>query len=154
MTGNLERFVIAQDPIFDRAIGELRAGQKLTHWMWFIFPQLAGLGRSPLARQYALSSLSEAQSYLEHKILYQRLMDATTTVMTHVGEGGKTLRSACEIFGHPDNLKFHSSMTLFHRAAPKESLFKEALSSYFRGIDDEKTIALLNAHAAPKDELS
>ena len=154
MTGNLEHFVIAQDPVFDRAISELRAGRKKTHWMWFIFPQLAGLGRSPTAQRFGLSSLGKAQIYLSHAVLGQRLKDATKAVMAHVGEGGTALRSTAEIFGWPDEMKFHSSMTLFHRAAPKEALFKAALSAYCNDLEDEKTIALLNAHAALKDEQS
>ena len=114
---NLQRFVEAQDPVFEQVRAELQAGQKQSHWMWFIFPQLRGLGRSATATRFAISSLAEAQAYGQHQILGPRLRECTRLV------NGAERRSAREIFGYPDDLKFHSSMTLFAAAAPDEKSF-------------------------------
>src|SRR5258708_5713072 len=118
---NLDRFVKAQDPLIDRIRVELRAGAKRTHWMWFVFPQLAGLGRSETARHYAILSLEEARAYLAHPVLGGRLIECTMLV------NGVEGKSAHEIFGGPDDLKFHSSMSLFATTDPSEPEFSRAL---------------------------
>jgi uncharacterized protein (DUF1810 family) len=135
--GDLERFVIAQDPVIDRVRAELAAGRKASHWMWFVFPQLAGLGFSAMSQRYAIASLEEARRYLAHPVLGPRLLDCTRLVNAVEG------RSAHEIFGSPDDMKFHSSMTLFARAAPEEPAFAAALAKYYAGAEDRRTLALL-----------
>ena len=130
---NLDRFVHAQDPVLARVRAELRAGAKRTHWMWFVFPQLAGLGRSETARHYALASLEEARGYLSHPLLGARLIECTGLV------NAVENRSARQIFGNPDDLKFHSSMTLFAQARPDEPAFTHALRKYFDGAPDRLT---------------
>ncbi len=122
---NLQRFVEAQDPIFDQVRDELRAGRKRSHWMWFVFPQISGLGGSPMAQRYAISSLAEAKAYLQHPVLGPRLRECTRLV---IGTEGRTIE---EIFGYPDDLKFRSSMTLFAHATPGGEPFAEAISKYF-----------------------
>jgi uncharacterized protein (DUF1810 family) len=134
---DLQRFVDAQAGVYPRALEELRRGRKQTHWIWFVFPQLAGLGSSPTAQFYALRSLAEAQAYLAHPVLGPRLRESAAAVNAVEG------RSAHEIFGSPDDLKFRSSMTLFQAAAPDEPVFGEALDRYFEGRADERTLALL-----------
>lgn len=134
---DLQRFVDAQNPVFDRVCAELRAGHKRTHWMWFIFPQLAGLGSSAMAARYAISGKPEAQTFLVHEILGPRLRQCTQLVNEVEG------RSVSEIFGYPDDLKFHSSMTLFAQVAPQEQSFTEALQKYFSGQLDRQTLVLL-----------
>ena len=133
----LSRFVDAQAPVFDRVLAELRAGHKQSHWMWFVFPQLAGLGRSAMAQRYAISSLDEARAYLAHPVLGPRLRACTRLVLTVQG------RSAQAIFGAPDDLKFRSSLTLFAAGAPDETLFSAALDKYFAGTADAATLAKL-----------
>jgi uncharacterized protein (DUF1810 family) len=133
----LERFVSAQDPVIDNVRAELRAGRKQSHWMWFVFPQIAGLGRSPTTVHYALTSLDEARAYLAHPVLGERLRACTQLVLDVEG------KIAHDIFGSPDDLKFHSSMTLFAHAAPSEPLFDRALEKYFDGRADTATLALL-----------
>jgi uncharacterized protein (DUF1810 family) len=130
---DLDRFVKAQDPVLRQVRAELRAGDKRTHWMWFVFPQLAGLGRSGTARYYALASLGEARAYLAHPLLGPRLIECTSLVNAVDG------RSAHRIFGSPDDLKFHSSMTLFALAQPNERTFSNALRKYFDGAPDRLT---------------
>ena len=130
---NLDRFVKAQDPVQAQVRAELRAGHKRTHWMWFVFPQLAGLGRSDTARYYALASLDEARAYLAHPLLGPRLIECTSLVNAVEG------RSANRIFGSPDDLKFHSSMTLFALAQPDGHAFSDALRKYFDGTPDRLT---------------
>ena len=130
----LGRFVAAQAGVIDRVLDELRAGRKQSHWMWFIFPQVAGLGRSPTAVHYAISSLDEARAYLAHPILGERLRECTRLVLDVKG------KSAHDIFGSPDDLKFHSSMTLFAAAAPGEQIFSQALEKYFAGRGDDVTL--------------
>ena len=136
---NLDRFVTAQDSggSYQRAVEELRAGFKSGHWMWFVFPQIAGLGQSPISRQFAISSLAEAAAFLEHPVLGRRLRAAAEILAAIKG------RSADQIFGSLDAMKLRSSMTLFHRAAPDEPLFGQVLTRYFDGIPDHATDALL-----------
>jgi uncharacterized protein (DUF1810 family) len=134
---DLQRFVDAQDPVYERVCGELKSGRKQSHWMWFIFPQIAGLGRSPMALRYAISSLDEARAYLEHPLLGPRLRECTRLVMQVEG------RSAHQILGSPDNMKFRSCLTLFARAAPEERIFRNALEKYFDGEEDSLTLARL-----------
>lgn len=135
---NLQRFVDAQNPVFAHVQSELRKGRKTTHWMWFIFPQISGLGSSPTARYFAISSLGEARAYLSHPILGPRLIECCL-LATLVER-----RSIHDIFGSPDDLKFHSSITLFHQAAaPDNAVFRQALDKYFEGIPDRLTLERL-----------
>ena len=134
---NLQRFVEAQAPVLAAVEAELRAGRKASHWRWFIFPQLAGLGRSGTARFYAITGLDEARAYLAHPLLGQRLIHCVELVNAIEG------RSVHEIFGSPDDLKFRSSVTLFRAAAPEQALFQAALDKYFGGEPDPATLALL-----------
>jgi uncharacterized protein (DUF1810 family) len=132
---DLERFVTAQNAggTYDQVTEELRQGQKASHWMWFVFPQIDGLGRSETARKYAISSLEEARAYLAHPVLGPRLIECTRIVaMLHD-------RTAQQIFGAVDAQKLHSSMTLFHEAAPDEPSFTQVLDGYFDGGQDEAT---------------
>jgi uncharacterized protein (DUF1810 family) len=133
-SSDLERFVSAQDPIYDQVLSELRAGRKTSHWMWFVFPQIAGLGRSPTAVRYALESLDEARAYLSHPVLGARLRECTQIVADHTG------LSAFDIFGGIDTLKLHSSMTLFAHADPDEPLFRTVLDRYFDAQADPQTL--------------
>jgi len=133
----LQRFVDAQNPVYDKVCAELRDGRKKSHWMWFIFPQIEGLGFSPLARRFAISSLAEAAAYLSHPILGPRLAACTTLV--NLVEG----RPIGRIFGHPDDLKFRSSMTLFARASADNQVFVDALQKYFAGEFDPATLEQL-----------
>lgn len=134
---NLQRFVDAQRPVIDRVLAELRAGQKRSHWMWYIFPQISGLGGSPMAQKFAISSIAEASAYLDHPVLGPRLTSCTELVNAVEG------RSIEEIFGYPDHLKFHSSMTLFARVAPHPA-FQAALQKYFAGKLDQLTLDRLS----------
>ena len=133
---DLERFVDAQDPVFAQVTAELRAGAKRSHWMWFVFPQIEGLGRSEMARRYAIGSRQEAEAYLRHPTLGPRLRECTRLVCLTEG------RSAHQIFGAPDDLKFHSSMSLFANVAPND-IFSEALAKYFDGKADPATLERL-----------
>lgn len=135
---DLARFVQAQDPVMARVRRELGEGRKLSHWMWFVFPQLTGLGRSAIARHYSIGSLAEAQAYLAHPALGRRLVECTELVNRVEG------RSAHQVFGSPDDLKFHSSMTLFALAQPGEPVFREALDKYFGGAPDGLTAGRLS----------
>jgi uncharacterized protein (DUF1810 family) len=132
---DLERFVQAQDGVYEQVVAELRAGRKRSHWMWFVFPQLVGLGYSAMAQRYAITSLDEARAYLRHPLLGARLRECSALVLDVAD------KTAHEIFGSPDDLKFHSSMTLFHRAAPDEAVFGECLRKYFAGRQDALTLA-------------
>ncbi len=134
---NLVRFVEAQTPVLERVLAELRRGLKQSHWMWFIFPQITGLGTSPMAQTFAISSLDEAKAYLQHPVLGERLRECVRLV------NGVEGRTRHEIFGSPDDMKFHSSMTLFALADPDEPLFASALRKYCDGKQDSKTVALL-----------
>ena len=137
---DLERFVTAQKPVFETVLAELRAGRKRSHWMWFIFPQLAGLGRSSTAQFYGIASLDEARAYLAHKLLGPRLELCTRTVLASESP------SLHAIFGSPDDLKFRSCMTLFSRATDDpENLFRQALHRWCDGRPDEQTLALIDA---------
>jgi uncharacterized protein (DUF1810 family) len=133
---DLQRFVAAQAPVYRQVTAELSRGRKQSHWMWFIFPQLAGLGHSPMAQRFAVASREEAAAYLEHPTLGARLRECTALV--NVAEG-KTIR---EILGSPDDLKFRSSMTLFNAVA-SDPEFSAALDKYYRGEPDQKTLQLL-----------
>ena len=133
---NLQRFVDAQDGIFPTALAELRAGNKQSHWMWFIFPQLAGLGRSPTAQFYGIASLDEARPYLQHSMLGSRLKECVRALLEWKGR-----RSAEQIFGPVDTMKLRSSLTLFNAVDPGH-LFERALTEFFGG-PDERTLALL-----------
>jgi len=134
---NLERFVEAQADIYSSALAELQSGEKQSHWMWFIFPQIRGLGRSPTALKFAISGRDEARAYLAHLILGPRLIECTELVLRTRG------RSLAEIFGSPDDLKFCLSMTLFAEAAPEQELFSEAIRRYCDGHFDPLTLQLL-----------
>jgi uncharacterized protein (DUF1810 family) len=133
MAYDLERFVAAQDRVWHGVVAELRAGRKTGHWMWFVFPQIAGLGRSEMSQVYAIVSLDEARAYLDHPVLGPRLRECAAIV--HATEG----RSATDIFGEIDAVKLRSSMTLFHRAAPEEAMFAAVLERYFGGAADPAT---------------
>jgi uncharacterized protein (DUF1810 family) len=137
---DLEHFVTAQEPVFTSALDELKAGCKRSHWMWFVFPQLRGLGHSAMADFYGISSLEEARAYLAHSLLGPRLILATRTVLAVDG------RSLHAIFGSPDEVKFRSSMTLFSLAADNgESAFRQSLDRYCGRRADERTLTLLKA---------
>lgn len=139
MTGEFDRFIEAQDPLYEEVVCELRAGRKRSHWMWFIFPQLAGLAASPMSQRYALDSTETAKRYGQHPVLGHRLRECTGLVLNVQN------RSAEQIFGYPDYLKFRSSMTLFALSDPTEPLFRRALDQYYGGQFDEKTLELLQA---------
>jgi uncharacterized protein (DUF1810 family) len=138
----LQRFVDAQEPYYEQARAELAAGRKRTHWIWFIFPQIHGLGASAMSQRFAISGPAEAAAYLQHPILGPRLRDCTAVVNALSG------KSIEEIFGYPDDLKFHSSMTLFAWTAEQQNLdsqvFAEALTRYFAGKRDEQTLKRLS----------
>jgi uncharacterized protein (DUF1810 family) len=134
---DLERFVDAQRPVYESVLRELRAGRKRGHWMWFIFPQIEGLGHSAMSQRFAVSSLDEARAYLAHPVLGRRLRECVTLVAAVDG------RSIDEIFGDPDDRKFRSSMTLFAKAAPEEPVFAECLRRYFAGEPDPETLSRL-----------
>jgi uncharacterized protein (DUF1810 family) len=134
----LDRFVVAQDPVYATVVEELRQGRKASHWMWFVFPQIAGLGRSDMSRRYAIESLQEALEYLADPVLGPRLLECAGIVLATRG------RTAVEIFGSIDAIKLRSCMTLFHRAAPDERVFKDVLDRYFGGVPDPATDALLS----------
>jgi uncharacterized protein (DUF1810 family) len=134
---DLARFVVAQAPVYARVVAELRSGHKRSHWMWFVFPQIDGLGHSAMARRYAIRSLEEAKAYLAHEILGPRLRECTALVNAVKG------RAIAEIFGYPDDLKFHSSMTLFLSASGNEAVFAAAIEKYFAGARDGATLEKL-----------
>jgi uncharacterized protein (DUF1810 family) len=131
---NLDRFVRAQSSVFERVLRELRAGVKTGHWMWFIFPQIRGLGRSPISIEFAIASRQEAIAYLLHSVLGPRLKECTQLVLQVEG------RSVDQIFGSPDDLKFRSSMTLFAQVSPDDNVFVRALQKYFGGVPDPLTL--------------
>jgi uncharacterized protein (DUF1810 family) len=134
---DLQRFVDAQAPIYDQVRRELRAGEKRSHWMWFIFPQLEGLGHSSTAQRYAIVDVSHAAAYLAHPVLGARLRECVALVNAH------TDRAAAQMFGYPDCLKLRSSLTLFHEVAPEEALFTQALTQLYGGKLDQATLKLL-----------
>ncbi|MEE4314397.1 MAG: DUF1810 domain-containing protein [Desulfofustis sp.] len=133
----LDRFVQAQKKIYPQVIQELRRGAKTGHWMWFIFPQFIGLGQTPISRTYAIKTLDEARAYAQHSVLGQRLQECTELVIAVDGKSANT------IFGHPDDLKFRSSMTLFLMAVPEIDLFQRAINKYYNGEQDARTLELL-----------
>jgi uncharacterized protein (DUF1810 family) len=136
---DLQRFIDAQngEESFIQALAELRAGRKTSHWMWFVFPQIAGLGQSAMSRRYAISSLEEARAYLAHPVLGPRLVECAQALLSHHG------KSAREILGEIDAIKLRSSMTLFARADPNQSVFQQVLDRYFDGEADAATERLL-----------
>ena len=134
---SLERYIKAQAPVYARALAELKAGEKQSHWMWYIFPQIAGLGRSGMSQTYAIQSLDEARDYLAHPVLGARMRECCRVLLALEG------KTAHEIFRSPDDLKFRSCLTLFAQAAPDESLFDELLVKYFGGKEDPATLELL-----------
>ena len=134
---DLERFTAAQAGVYLTALAEVRSGRKASHWMWFVFPQLAGLGGSPMAQRYAIGDLAEAQAYLDHPVLGPRLREISRAAI----DGGET--SARRLFGSPDDLKLRSSMTLFATAAPNEPVFAAVLDRFFDGAPDPLTLDLL-----------
>jgi uncharacterized protein (DUF1810 family) len=134
---DLNRFVQAQNAIYDEALGEIKRGRKTSHWMWYIFPQLAGLGFSAISRQYSIKSVAEAEAYLAHPILGPRLKECAEAVLCVEG------RSAHEIFGSPDDMKLRSCATLFARVSPPGSVFQRVLDEYFQDKPDRKTLDLL-----------
>jgi len=133
----LERYIKAQAPIYARALDELKRGAKQSHWMWYVFPQMAGLGHSTTSHTYGIDSLEEAREYLAHPILGARLRECCRTLMGLEG------RTAHEIFRSPDDLKLRSCLTLFSQAAPDETLFRDLLDKYFGGKPDAATLELL-----------
>jgi len=136
---DLQRFIEAQDRVYDNVLAELRNGAKRSHWIWFVFPQLRGLGRSDTAQHYGISSLDEARAYLAHPVLGARLRECTGLVAAIGG------RSVDEIFGWPDNLKVRSSMTLFAHATDDNAGFREVLDKFYDGEEDPVTVELLNS---------
>lgn len=136
---DLNRFVQAQEPDHDRALAEVRAGRKRSHWMWYIYPQYAGLGSSSMAQRYAIRSRAEAEAYLRHPVLGPRLIACCAAALAVEG------RSAHDIFGSPDDLKLRSCATLFARVAPPGSVFERLLDRFFAGEPDPKTLQLLDA---------
>ena len=134
---DLNRFVDAQDADYDAAITEIRSGRKRSHWMWYVFPQIAGLGFSPTSQHFAIRSLAEAKAYLAHPVLGPRLQECAEALLVLNG------RSAHDIFGAPDDMKLRSSATLFAQAAPAGSIFHRIIEKYFEGRPDERTLAAL-----------
>jgi uncharacterized protein (DUF1810 family) len=134
---DLDRFLTAQADDFVQALAEVRAGRKRSHWIWYVFPQYAGLGFSSMSARYAIRSLAEAQAYLRHPVLGPRLVECCEAALAVEG------RSALEIFGSPDDLKLRSCATLFARVSPPGSAFERLLGKYFEGAVDERTLALL-----------
>ena len=134
---DLQRFIDAQAPVFDQALAELRAGSKRSHWIWFFFPQIAGLGHSAMAQRYAVSGRDEAIAYLQHPVLGSRLETCCEAMFSHPD------RSARQILGSPDDLKLRSSMTLFHAVAPERKVFQAVLDAFYGGKPDEATLSRL-----------
>ncbi len=135
---DLERFAIAQEGVYSQVLSELKSGQKRTHWMWYIFPQIEGLAASETSQFYAIKSPEEARAYLAHPLLGKRLLECSQAVLAIQG------RSVSEIFAFPDDLKLKSSMTLFARFSEKNSIFFRILEKYFSGEQDVKTLQLLD----------
>lgn len=143
----LERFLVAQEPSYRQARAEIASGRKRSHWMWYVFPQIEGLGSSPMARRYAIRSLGEARAYLEHEVLGARLRDCAAALLA------LSDRTAHDIFGSPDDAKLRSCCTLFAQASPQDSVFHAVLDRYFAGVQDERTLSILAAQpATTKDD--
>ncbi len=134
---DLNRFTSAQDEVYDRVLAELRNGQKRTHWIWYIFPQIDGLGHSATSKRYAIKSVDEARKYVNHPVLGSRLLECAEAVLSVEG------RPVSEIFGYPDDLKLKSSMTLFARVTDADSVFVRVLEQCFQGERDSRTLQLL-----------
>ena len=134
---SLTRFITAQDPVYNDVLSELKSGQKRSHWMWFIFPEIDGLGHSAMAKRYAIKSADEAREYLSHPVLAKRLIECAETVK------GIQDRSASQIFGYPDDMKFRSSLTLFASVSGEASIFHDLITKYYTGKPDERTIEIL-----------
>ena len=142
---DLSRFLDAQLGIYEAALSEIRDGRKRSHWMWFVFPQYAGLGVSPTSQRYAINCVAEAEAYLSHPVLGARLLECAEALLRVEG------RSAHEIFGSPDDMKLKSSATLFTHVSPAGSVFERVLDKYFGGVRDDKTLRLLGApHATSR----
>jgi uncharacterized protein (DUF1810 family) len=137
MPYDLDRFLLEQQDVYDGVLGELRRGRKTGHWIWFIFPQVAGLGYSPMSQRFAIASLDEARAYLAHPVLGARLRDCAGVLLATRG------RTAQEILGSTDAMKLRSCMTLFQRAAPDEPVFAQVLDRYYGGVADDATDARL-----------
>lgn len=144
MEYRLERFVQAQENSWETALAEIRRGKKNSHWMWYIFPQICGLGQSYESVTYAITGLEEARAYLAHPLLGSRLREITAVLLEQTG-------TARQIFDDPDDRKLRSSMTLFHRAAPEEPLFRQALDRFFYGMEDPLTLGILAQQAAGRN---
>ena len=140
---DLNRFVAAQEGVYEQALAEIRAGRKRSHWMWFIFPQVDGLGSSAMAKRYAIKSRAEAEAYLAHPVLGPRLVTCAEAAAAVPGPA-----SALEVFGSPDDLKLRSSATLFASVSPDDSVFDRVLDRYFRGERDPATLRLLGTPSA------
>lgn len=136
---NLDRFLAAQEGLYEAALAELRGGSKRSHWMWFIFPQIAGLGHSPTSQYYSIKSAEEARQYLKHPVLGARLLECAGALLDLSG------RSASQIFGFPDDMKLKSSMTLFASVADSDALFARVLDKFFGGERDQRTLDLLRS---------
>jgi uncharacterized protein (DUF1810 family) len=134
---DLVRFLEAQNHVYLKALDEIKSGQKRSHWMWYIFPQIKGLGSSENARFFGIKSLDEATAYVQHPILGKHLIEITKALLTIEG------KSASDIFGYPDDLKLHSSMTLFSKVENADSVFNEVLKKYFKGVLDQGTLQIL-----------
>lgn len=134
----MERFIKAQEHVYEQAYAEIENGRKMSHWMWFIFPQIAGLGFSETSKYYALKSLSEAEAYLNHRVLGKRLIEISSALLK------LDTNDAHAVFGSPDDLKLQSSMTLFTSVQKSDSVFQQVLKKFFDGEMDKKTLALLN----------
>lgn len=134
---NLERFKQAQDTIYHRVVAELEIGHKTSHWMWFIFPQVAGLGLSAMARKYAIGDLAEAKAYLKQPLLYGRLIECCELVLANKN------KNISQVLGSPDDIKLKSSMTLFHKSAPQQAIFGRVLNQFYQGDFDQITLNLL-----------
>src|SRR5688572_15988742 len=139
MAYHLDRFIDAQQTVYEQALAEIRSGRKQSHWMWFVFPQFDGLGFSETSRRYAVKSLEEAAAYLAHPVLGPRLLECAEAVLDLDG------RSAADIFGSPDDMKLRSSATLFAHLSPDGSVFHKLLDKYFEGLPDEETLSLIGA---------
>ena len=138
---DLNRFISAQEGVYDRALNELRGGLKRSHWMWYIFPQIEGLGNSPTTRLYSIKSLEEARQYLAHPVLGTRLVECAEAVLAVQGQ------SASDIFGHPDDWKLQSSMTLFKLVSGPRSVFESVLDKYYQGKQDSRTLQIVGKHS-------
>ena len=142
---SIARFLLAQENIYDEALSEIKSGQKQSHWIWFIFPQIQGLGFSPISQEYAIKDLAEAREYLADSTLKSRLLEISTALIELPEYDPE------KVMGYPDNLKLCSSMTLFHAADPEEPIFKMVLDKYFDGKMDELTLKILEQQEKHKD---